>query len=220
MSTSTKAKRPARIGAGRPSVEEAERKKVALLDAALAEFANCGFNAASLRTIANKAAVSTRTLLNHYPSKAALFAGCMEHISKRLAEVVTIRRTTLEETLIEYGMAMQQSLSTDDSRRIAMIIYRESAVFDEVRNIARLQFETYQVGPVVRILGEFGYRSDNLREIAIQFVAMAFGQWQRHLLFGGPSISPETTRSHLQTVTDIFLCGIGAPQTSGLAEAE
>lgn len=220
MSTATTAKRPARIGAGRPSVEEAERKKLALLDAALAEFAHCGFNAASLRTIASNAAVSTRTLLNHYPSKAALFAGCMDHISKRLAEVVTIRRTTLEETLIEYGMAMQQSLSTDDSRRIAMIIYRESADFDEVRNIARLQFETYQVGPVVRILGEFGYRSDNLREIAIQFVAMAFGQWQRHLLFDGPAISPETTRSHLQTVTGIFLRGIGAPQIPGIAEPE
>ena len=206
------AKRQARAGAGRPSAQVAERKKAALLDAALAEFAECGFNAASLRVIASKAGVSTRTVLNHYPTKAALFAGCIEHISKRFAEVVTIRRPTLEATLVEYGMAMQQNLSSEDSRQIAMLIYRESAVFDEVRKIARLQFEKYQIAPVMQILRDFGYAAEDLREAAIQFVAMAFGKWQRHLLFGEIAITPEVTRSHLQTVTRIFLFGIGEPQ--------
>lgn len=209
MSIATAATRPARAGPGRPRADEAERKKAALLDTALAEFADCGFNAASLRVIAGKAGVSTRTLLNHYATKAALFAACIEHISRRFGEVVAIRRPTLAETLVEYGMAMQQTLSTEDSRRIAMLIYRESAVFDEVRKIARLQFETYQVAPVIRILRDFGYAAENVRETAIQFVAMAFGQWQRHLLFGGPPITPEVTRAHLQTVTRIFLSGIG-----------
>lgn len=212
MSTQAIARRQARVGAGRPSAEEAERKKTALLDAALAEFADCGFNAASLRVIAGKAGVSTRTLLNHYPNKPALFAGCIEHISQRFSEVVAIRRPTLADTLVEYGMAMQQNLSSEDSRQIAMLIYRESAVFEAVRKIARLQFETYQVAPVMQILRDFGYDAENLRESAIQFVAMAFGKWQRQLLFGGPAITPEVTRAHLQAVTRIFLFGIGAPQ--------
>jgi len=211
MNTSVIAKRPARVGAGRPSAEEAERKKTALLDAALAEFAACGFNAASLRAIAGKAGVSTRTLLNHYPTKAALFASCIEHVSERFAEVVAIRRPTLEETLVDYGMAMHENLSSEDSRRIAMLIYRESFVFPEVRQVARLQFETYQVDPVVQILSDFGYRADGLRQTAVQFVAMAFGRWQRHLLFGDTPITAETTRAHLQVVTRIFVHGIGRP---------
>jgi AcrR family transcriptional regulator len=211
MSTATLAKRPARAGAGRPRADEAERKKVALLEAALGEFADRGFNAASLRAIAGKAEISTRTLLNHYPTKAALFAGCLEHISRRFTDVVTIRRPTLEETLLDYGMAMHDNLSTDDSRQIAMLVYRESSVFPEVRQIARLQFETYQVAPVVQILKDFGYRSADLRETAVQFVAMAFGRWQRHLLFGDTPVTPETTRAHLRTVTRIFLHGIGRP---------
>lgn len=215
MSTAPAATRKARTGAGRPRANEAGRKKAAMLDAALAEFAACGFNAASLRAIADKADVSTRTLLNHYPTKAALFAGCLEHVSERFTDVVTIRRPTLEETLVEYGMAMHDSLSSEDSRQIAMLIYRESSVFPEVRQIARLQFETYQVAPVAQILKDFGYRSDDLRETAIQFVAMAFGRWQRHLLFGDTIITSETTRVHLERVTRIFLHG--AASENGVA---
>lgn len=204
-------KRPPRAGAGRPRGEEAARKKLALLEAALVEFAECGFNGASQRVIAQKAGVSTRTLFNRYPTKAALFAGCIDYVSEQLAAVVAIRRPTLAATLIEYGMAMQESLSSDLSRQIAILIYRESVVFDEVRNIARVQFETYQVAPVIQILWDFGYESNDLREMAIQFVAMAFGKWQRHLLLGGPPITPEMTRAHLQVVTRIFLGGIGEP---------
>lgn len=209
MSTLVEAKREARGGAGRPNAEEAERKRLAVLESALSQFADCGFNAASLRVIASKAEVSTRTLLNHYPTKATLFAACIEHISQRFAEVVTIRRPTLADTLIEYGMAMQESLSSEDSRKIAMLIYRESAVFEEVREIARLQFEAYQVAPVVRILSDFAHQSPDLREPAIQFVAMAFGKWQRRLLLGGPPISTEEARLHFESVTRTFLYGIG-----------
>lgn len=211
MSRATLAKRTARAGAGRPRADEAERKKAALLDAALMEFAACGFNAASLRVIAGKAEVSTRTLLNHYPTKAALFAACIDHVSQRFTNIVTIRRPTLEDTLVDYAMAMHDNLSSEDSRQIAMLIYRESSVFPEVRQIARLQFETYQVAPVVQILKDFGYGAADLRETAIQFVAMAFGRWQRHLLFGDTVITAETTRAHLQLVTRVFLCGIGRP---------
>jgi len=209
MNAQTVTRRAARPGAGRPSAEEAERKKIALIDAAVAEFADHGFNGASLRVIAEKAGISTRTLFNHYPDKAALFAGCIDRRSKQIAQVVAIRRPSLAETLVDYGIAMQDSLSGDVSRQIAMLIYRESAVFEDVRKIARSQFETYQVGPVVQILRDFGYEDENLRDMAIQFVAMAFGKWQRRLLFGGGPLSNNEVRTHMQTVTRIFLSGIG-----------
>lgn len=208
MQTGEASKREARPGAGRPSAEEAERKKAALIDAALAEFAQCGFHGASLRTIAEKAGISTRTLFNHFPDKAALFSGCIDHSSKQIAQVVAIRRPTLAETLVDYGAAMQEGLSTDVNRRIAMLIYRESMEFEDVRSIARQQFETFQVAPVVQILRDFGHCGDELRDIAIQFVAMAFGKWQRRLLFGNGHLSPEETRIHMSTVTRIFLSGI------------
>lgn len=201
-------RRAGRPGAGRPSAEDAERKRLALIDAALNEFATCGFNGASLRVIAQKAGVSTRTLFNRYPDKTALFAACIEHSSRLIQQVVTLRRSTLEETLVAYGVAMQDQLSSDVSRQIAMLIYREGFAFDDIRAIARTQFETYQVQPVIQILREFGYVQDDIHDVATQFVSMAFGAWQRSLLFGDPTPSLEQTRLHMTTVTRIFLQGI------------
>lgn len=202
-------RRAARPGAGRPSAEDAERKRLALIDAALNEFATCGFNGASLRAIAKKANVSTRTLFNHYPDKTALFAACIEHSSRLTQQVVTLRRPTLEETLVAYGVAMQNQLSSNVSRQIAMLIYREGFAFDDIRVIARTQFETYQVQPVVQILREFGYAQDDIRDVATQFVSMAFGAWQRSMLFGEPTPDSAETFRHVSAVTRILLNGIG-----------
>lgn len=201
--------RAGRSGAGRPSAQDAQRKKLALIEAALAEFAACGFNGASLRVIADKASVSTRTLFNHYPDKTALFAACIEHCSRLIEQVVTLRRATLEDTLVTYAIAMQEQLSTPVSRQIAMLIYREGFGFDDVRTVARTQFETYQVSPIVGILRDFGYEASDARDIATQFVAMAFGKWQRSLLFGEPAPDAAETLAHMTAVTGIFLRGIG-----------
>lgn len=201
--------RRGRPGAGRPTAEDAERKKLALIEAALAEFASCGFNGASLRIIAEKAQVSTRTLFNHYPDKTALFAACVEHSSRQIKHVITSRGRTLEETLIACGVAMHEHLSAAESRQIATLIYREGFAFDDVRKVARTQFETHQVGPIVKILRDFGYERDDIHEVATQFVVMALGNWQRSLLFGDPIPDRSETLRHISTVTRIFLLGIG-----------
>ena len=51
-----------------------DRKRLAILDAAAGEFRAYGFDATSMDKIAAKAAVSKRTVYNHFPSKEDLFA--------------------------------------------------------------------------------------------------------------------------------------------------
>ena len=58
---------------GPPSAEAAKQKRMNLIMVALEEFALTGFHAASLRDIAEKAEVSTRTLYNHFPDKLTHF---------------------------------------------------------------------------------------------------------------------------------------------------
>ena len=70
--------------AGRPTAEAAEQKRMNMILVALEEFARAGFHAASLRDIAEKAQVSSRTLYNHVPDKLALFAACLEHSGAQL----------------------------------------------------------------------------------------------------------------------------------------
>lgn len=51
-----------------------DRKRVAIIDAAIEEFLAAGYDATSMDRIAARANVSKRTVYNHFPSKEALFA--------------------------------------------------------------------------------------------------------------------------------------------------
>jgi TetR/AcrR family transcriptional regulator of autoinduction and epiphytic fitness len=57
-----------------------DRKRVAIIDAAIAEFRANGFEATSMDKIAATAAVSKRTVYNHFPSKDELFAEIMSQL--------------------------------------------------------------------------------------------------------------------------------------------
>jgi TetR/AcrR family transcriptional regulator of autoinduction and epiphytic fitness len=57
-----------------------DRKRAAILDAAIAEFRAHGFEVTSMDRIAATAEVSKRTVYNHFPSKEALFAEILMHL--------------------------------------------------------------------------------------------------------------------------------------------
>jgi len=220
MSKTMIIKEQTRKGAGRPSAEEAERKAAALIDAALEEFANRGFRGASLRTIAAKADISTRTLYNRYADKVALFAACLDASSAQLRRLTlksldaadSAAGADLADELADHVIAVMQQLSQERSRQIAALLFREGAEFAEVREIARVQFERYQVDPVVEILHRHGLTGPTIRDEATQFVAMANGEWQRRLLFGGPPMTVAEIEIQARLVVRIFLAGIAPRQ--------
>ncbi|WP_097093634.1 TetR/AcrR family transcriptional regulator [Novosphingobium sp. Chol11] len=200
--------------AGRPKAEVAEQKRLNLILVALEEFARSGFHAASLRDIAEKAEVSSRTLYNHFPDKLALFEASLEHSGAQLMPDLPDLEGDLHTRLVTYATEMQRQLSSTRSTRIARLIYREGGEFDELRQIARHQFERHQVSPVAELLEKEGVAEADSRNFAKQFVAMAFGEWQRRLLFGGPPLTPEEMAAHARFVTQLFLNGI-APSLRG-----
>ena len=198
--------------AGRPSPEEAEQKRRNLVLAALEEFARTGFHAASLRDIAEKAQVSSRTLYNYFPEKLALFEACLEYSGKQIQPDLPDLDGDLHAKLVTYATEMQRQLSSPLSLRIARLIYREGAEFDELRQIARFQFERHQVTPVAMMLEEEGVAPEDSHLLAKQYVAMALGEWQRRLLFGGGPMTDEEMAGHAALVAGIFLKGIPSRQ--------
>ena len=194
--------------AGRPTPEVAEQKRNNLILVALNEFARTGFHAASLRDIAEKAQVSSRTLYNHFPDKLALFEACLEHSGAQIRPELPDLKGDLHTQLITYSTKMQRQLFSTQSTQMARLIYRESSEFDELRKIARLQFERHQVSPVARLLEAEGVDPAESHPLAKQFVVMALGEWQRRLLFGGELMTDEEMAGHAKLVTNIFLNGI------------
>ena len=57
-----------------------DRKRAAVISAAIEEFLAAGFNATSMDRVAARAGVSKRTVYNHFPSKEALFAAIMRQL--------------------------------------------------------------------------------------------------------------------------------------------
>ncbi|HST44391.1 MAG TPA: TetR/AcrR family transcriptional regulator [Luteimonas sp.] len=63
-----------------------DRKRAAILEAAVDEFRQCGFEATSMDRIAASAGVSKRTVYNHFPSKDVLFAEILQQLLARSME--------------------------------------------------------------------------------------------------------------------------------------
>jgi len=57
-----------------------DRKRAAVIAAAIEEFLAAGFDATSMDRIAARAEVSKRTVYNHFPSKEALFAAILRQL--------------------------------------------------------------------------------------------------------------------------------------------
>lgn len=202
-------KKPQPRKAGRPSPEQAAAKHDAIIAAALQEFSLMGFHGASLRLIAEQALVSSRTLYNHYPDKTALFNACLELSGRKLLPIIPDLTGGLHVRLVTYAAAMQKQLFSSQAMQVAILVYREAGGVIELRRLARVQFERYQVAPVAALLRDFGADAKRSTVLAEQFVVMALGEWQRRLLFGGALMTPGEMDAHAALVSGIFLSGIG-----------
>ncbi|MBW8833884.1 MAG: TetR/AcrR family transcriptional regulator [Burkholderia sp.] len=84
-----------------------DRKRVAVINAAIEEFLAAGFDATSMDRIAARANVSKRTVYNHFPSKEALFAEILRQLwdASNAGETLAYRANVpLREQLIELLM--------------------------------------------------------------------------------------------------------------------
>ncbi|WP_417359361.1 TetR/AcrR family transcriptional regulator [Gallaecimonas pentaromativorans] len=57
---------------------QTDRKREAIITAAINEFSDNGFESTSMDKVAARAEVSKRTVYNHFPSKEILFAECLD----------------------------------------------------------------------------------------------------------------------------------------------
>jgi len=211
---------PASRKAGRPTPAAAAQKQHVLIVTALEEFAQMGYHGASLRTIAEKAQVSTRTLYNHYADKLALFEACLKYSGRQIMPIAPYLKGSLHKRLVDYATAMLAHLSAPQARRIATLIYREASCFAELRKIAQDQFHDNQVKPLVTMLEASGVDPAISGVLARQFAIMATGEWQSRLLFDLPEMTPAEMKDHAELVTQIFLTGIATKYVDQAVTAE
>ena len=192
---------------GRPSAREAENKHLAMLQAALEEFSRHGFHGASVRAIADRAGLSTRTLYNRYADKVALFAASLELSAMQDPWVEPVRGKSLRDELVRFATHMQYRMSQDQQVRLARVIYRECTSFPELEAVSRGQYERFQLEPTQKILEWHGFEPGQAREFAALYVSMTFNRWQSRVIYDEPRMSRVEIAKHVEAATDLFLNG-------------
>ena len=98
-------------------LKQTDRKRIAILQAAIAEFRSKGFEATSMDKIAATAEVSKRTVYNHFPGKEDLFAAILMHLWESAAaqsEIVYQKERPLKTQLQEFLSKKMQLLCDPD----------------------------------------------------------------------------------------------------------
>lgn len=138
--------------------ERGERTRAAILDAAEAEFADRGFAAARVDTIAESAGIRRATLFHHYPDKPAIYAAVLEdrvlpyfeQVRKLLDEASQQAPGSSGIDPILQGISLQAEFFARHPQ-IARIFLREISDFDPERpsHLGEL------IGPLVREVTHF-----------------------------------------------------------------
>jgi AcrR family transcriptional regulator len=193
--------------AGRPSIREAARKHEAMLEAALEEFSRHGFHGASVRAIAERAGLSTRTLYNRYADKVALFAACMEMSALQGAWEPRRKGGSLHDDLVQFATHVHTRLNEDRHVRLARIIFRECTSFPQLEPISRRQFERFQLEPVQQILTAHGFKPSQVQDLAKSYVALTFHRWQSRVIYDERPLTPAEIQRQVRGATTLFLQG-------------
>jgi TetR/AcrR family transcriptional regulator of autoinduction and epiphytic fitness len=105
-----------------------DRKREAILEAAIAEFHSNGFDATSMDKIAASAEVSKRTVYNHFPSKDDLFAAILQQLWECTAattEAPYRADLPLREQLLELMQQKMHMLSDPSFMNLASVVIAE-----------------------------------------------------------------------------------------------
>lgn len=103
-----------------------DRKRAAIVEAAVAEFRAAGYEATSMDRVAASAGVSKRTVYNHFPSKEALFGHIVEDMMARVSDEgatpyragVPLRAQLLE--LVQHKLRLLHDPDFSDLARVAI----------------------------------------------------------------------------------------------------
>ncbi|OAB53870.1 TetR/AcrR family transcriptional regulator [Pseudomonas thivervalensis] len=189
-----------------------ERKREAILQAAIAEFRSSGFEITSMDRIAATAGVSKRTVYNHFPSKEELFA----EILNRLWNSITAEQdmpyspqTPLREQLQRLLQAKLHMLADENFLDLARI-----AIAATIHSPERAQDMVSRMGQ--REEGLTAWIRQAQADGRLKPVEPAFAAQQMHGLLktfafwpqvsmGQPSLTREEQAHVIESALDMFL---------------
>ncbi|WP_207282527.1 TetR/AcrR family transcriptional regulator [Pseudomonas sp. FW300-N2F2] len=189
-----------------------ERKREAILQAAIAEFRSSGFEITSMDKIAATAGVSKRTVYNHFPSKEELFAEILNRLWNSITaeqDMPYSSQTPLREQLQTLLQAKLHLLADENFLDLARI-----AIAATIHSPERAQNMVSRMGQ--REEGLTAWIRQAQADARLKPVEPAFAAQQMHGLLktfafwpqvsmGQPSLTQEEQARVIESALDMFL---------------
>ena len=189
-----------------------DRKRLAILDAAAAQFRTLGFEAASMDRIATEAGVSKRTVYNHFPSKDELFAETLVQLFQRSAAALELpyrSDISLRAQLTELMTIKIRSLADQDFLDLARVAVGEAMRAPERARpiLARLNEREEGVTLWIRMAQADGKLKPGDPQFAatlLQGQIKSFAFWPQ-VGMGAPPLTPAMQAPVVEAAVSMFL---------------
>ena len=178
-------RRRRRPGAGRPTRAQAEARHAELLDAALDQFLEDGFERATIEAIASSVGMTKRTVYARHDGKAALFLAAIGRAIERIElpeeRLRAALEPDLEATLLTIARLRVAAVTTPAGLRLQRIINMESYRFPEIFT----EYYERSARPVVEFVAEIFTQRVREGELELDDPALAANLFMSMVL-GGP----------------------------------
>jgi AcrR family transcriptional regulator len=205
--------KPAKKGnpAGRPTLDELERRKTKVMRVATDLFIREGYAATSLVDIAKQAGVATRTLYQHFGDKEAMFQSVM--YARDDAAVFAPPEVTDNDSLFDvlikvadYAHEVIYRPTTIDLMRLAISeSKRFPTMMKRLMEQSNRRFKANVKHEIDELVARRMIQDDNTAEAAEMFIHLVIGNTPV-MVYGGWE-SPPTDRKMLENKVDLFILG-------------
>ncbi|PWR17841.1 TetR/AcrR family transcriptional regulator [Zavarzinia compransoris] len=124
-----------------PSPEKTARTRAQVVQAAMAEFLDQGYSAATMAGVARRAGLAKGTLYLYFPTKEALFAGIVRDIVTNPLQEAEAQAIGAEETVADYFrrtlVPVMRRIESSGRAAVARLILAEGARFPVLAEVYR-----------------------------------------------------------------------------------
>ncbi|MGE4321521.1 MAG: TetR/AcrR family transcriptional regulator [Sphingobium sp.] len=199
----------------RPCAREARRRdrRAAILTVAARAFLDHGYAGASMSAIAAALGGSKATLWNYFPSKEALFAAVLDHVTTayraRLSQILDVPGD-LRPTLLNLCTSFLEKVTSPDAIALHRLVVAEAGRFPEMGMIfyergprtTRLLVARFLEGAMERGL----LRRDDPVTAARHLITLALSGGHQQILWGRiDAATPGRIAADARTTVDAFL---------------
>ena len=189
-----------------------DRKRAAVIVAAIEEFLAAGFDGTSMDRIAARASVSKRTVYNHFPSKEALFAAILGQLwdssdageAPAYSAVHPLRAQLLQLLLKKLGLLNDEAFLALARVAIAAGIHSPERAREMVTRMGEREEDLTVWIRAAAADGRLKTSDPMFASQQLQGLVKAFAFWPQ-VTMGQPPLSVDEQRRVAESAADMFL---------------